>query len=632
MSWTAAFSRRLAWPGGWPGGVLVAAAFLLLAVVTYRGTLHEPLGSDARFLTYQNAYVRDPAGIGRIWTADFFEGAITHGVPYLSGYYRPITNAAFWLEYRLAGDRDPWYRLSQILLHAVNALLVFLVCRRITRDRLAAIVAGLLFLLHPVHAFAASEPAARADVLFPMFYLVAILVFDSALDETTRARAAWKVGLTVPLFALALLSKEMGITLPAVLALLAFYRHRERGVPVQRLWWTVPAWVTAGAYVVWRFGVLELHTHQIGYGDLYGRFVLALGALKGMLIHVARIAVPHGAAYPELNPHLINWTDAPLGDPLTYAAVAVIGSLAVVGFLWRRSPVLAFWSAFFFVTFSPLLRVDQIAGTLGHNIILTQERWIYLPSVALVGAAGVGVARLARAIERPAWRAALATAVLGVLVFFGRSSAVHAGRLDDPFAQLRRLYLLPEERLSRLQLANKLILYAQWVAVPMGDRREAEARARQAVHLVPDSPITAAALADILSQTRKWDEVVTILTPWLAPSLEELRRFEQTNVRVGDDLNRVNPLIPFLLARAHAHLGHGRQAMTLLCESARRDFDRRSIVTALRETYALTGAPQCHNAGNRGACISGVELPDQLDWTSSRTGPACEHWADAIER
>ncbi|NIQ59535.1 MAG: hypothetical protein GWN71_41145, partial [Gammaproteobacteria bacterium] len=101
-----------------------------------------------------------------------------------------------------------------------------------------------------------------------------------------------------------------------------------------------------------------------------------------------------------------------------------------------------------------------------------------------------------------------------------RAAVVHAGRDGDPFAQLRRLYLVPEDRLSRMQRANRLLLYAQVVAAPTGDLAEAEARARRAVALAPDSPIPAAGLATILGRAGKWEEVVRILAPWWPMTVE----------------------------------------------------------------------------------------------------------------
>lgn len=614
-------STTLSWAG-------LAAIFMLLSLAVYHGSLRAPLTGDARLLTYQNAFTRDPGGLARFWTADFFEGAITPGFTYRTGYYRPITNVLFWIEYRLAGSRALLYNLSQVLLHGLSAFLVFLLCLRIRRDHLAAGIAGLLFVLHPVNAFVATEPAALSDVVSPAFYILGLLAFDSALRDAKRLAAAWKIGLAVALYLLAILSKEMGITFPAVLVGLVVYRHFESGVPLRRVAWTLPAWAAFAGYLVWRFGILGLPSPSAGYAGTYPPLVLALDGLKGGLIHISRILLPLGAGYPRLNPQLVNFAGAPLSDPLFYAALAVMLALTVVALLPSRAPVLAFWSGFFLVTYSPLLIVDKTAGSLGLNIILADERWIYLPSVAVVAVAGLGVARLARSYPGRAQRALLAAVMVAIFLLLGRAAAEHAGRAEDPYARLRWLYSLPEERLTRMQKANKLILYARWVAVPTGDLEEAQARAEEAARLAPDSPIPAAALADVLGRSGDWERVNEVLSPWLAPSRSQLEAAAETNPNVLFDLSRVGALIPFTLARASAYLGNGVNAMNLLCESVRRGHDEGAIAELLRVNYAMNGPPRCFGAPDPGACVAGVALPGGDAWKRPFDGASCPAWAD----
>lgn len=603
----------------------MAVGLMLLALVTYHGSLGAPLSSDGRFLTYQNEYVRDPGGLVDFWTADFFEGAITHGVTYRSGYYRPITNTLFWLEYRIAGRRDGVYNLFEVLLHGLNAFLVFLLCLRIARSRLVAAVAAVFFVLHPVHAFAATEPAAQADVLFALFYLLGLLVFDRALEAGRLREAAWRIGLATVLCLLTVLSKEMGITLPAAFVLLVLFRHFKDGVSLERVSWTGPAWAVLVAYLVLRFGVLELAAANIGYGQVYSPLVLALGAVKGVLIQISRILVPLGAGYPELNPGLVNFVASPLEDPLTYVSLILVLSLVVVALMWRWNPFLAFWSGFFLVAYSPLLSIDNIAGSLDYNILLTQERWVYLPSVAVAACLGWVIGRLVD--KRPRTAPALLAGGVVLSALLGFAASVHAKSYADPFARLRRLYLLPEDRLGRMDRANKLLLYARWVAAPMGDLGEAAKRAREAVRIVPDSPIPAAALGEILVQSGEWEEAIAVLTPWLSPSPERLARFHETNFRVYDDLNRVNPFIAFLLASAHAGAGDGREAARLLCEAARRDYDHARIQAALREDYALNGPPGCDEAADRAECVAGAHLPEG----AARAG-TCSAWEGLFGR
>jgi hypothetical protein len=612
----------------------LGAALALAVFVTYHASLRVPLDSDARFLTYANAYTLAPDGLARIWTADFFQGAITHGVTYASGYYRPVTNAVFWFEYRLAGRR-PWpYHATQLLLHALNGFLLFLLVRRLTGRWWAGAFAAFVFVVHPVNAFAASQPAARGDVLFVVFYLLALLVFDGALVAPAGTRVRWRLALTVLLFLCSVLSKEMGITLPAALGLLVLYRHFERGADWRGLLWTAPAWAAGGAYLVWRFAILRLPVSMptVGYAAEYPPYVLFLAALKGPLIHLSRLVVPLGATYPELDPSLVNYAARTWADPLALVAAAVAVVLVLLAFRWRRDRDLAFWSGLFLVTYAPLARVDNIAGTLSLNVFLTQERWIYLPGMAAIGAFAVGAARLADRLSVPSRRPLLAAAASAVILLLGSAASQHAGRHADPFAELRRLYLQPEDRLSRFERANKLLLYADWVAMPRGDSADAEARARSAVQSVPDSPIPAVALAGILGRRGEWTEVRPLLEPWFDPPLSRLLAIRGTNPRVGDDMNRVSVVIPYLLARADAHAGNGPLAAALLCESVRRDLDQGRIAVAARELYALDGPPRCLAAAGPAACAARVELPAGSPFRPPFDSASCRNWPAALAR
>ena len=583
--------------GEWPpwlrlaqgGGRLPLLALLLLALATaaYQPRLPAPLTSDARFLAYRNARVLDPGGLGRVWTEDYFAGAMTP-VPYRSGYYRPVTNSLFWLEYRWAGERDAAYNLLQVLLHALNAFLLALLVSALTRDRGVGALTGVLFVVHPAHAFAASEPAARADVLFVTFYLLGALAFERALARREGGAPVFLLASVVLLYLLSVLSKEMGITLPAVLSALVLLHHYRDGVPLTRLAWTVPVWVAAGGYVLWRFVLLDLETASMGYTAVHGRAVLVLAALKTLPIHLSRLLLPLGPSYPELNPRLIATVSRPAADPLSYIAVGVVGALVAGALLWRRSPLLAFWCAFFLVSVSPLLDVDSIGGTLDTDVVLAQERWIYLPSVAVLAVLAQGAFRLLRSAS-PVRQRVLAGACVAVVGGLGISARVHAGRHDDPFAQLRSLYLLPEERLDRMQRANRLMLYANLVALPMGDAVEAEARARGANQLVPDSPLVALNFASVLAARGKWEEAADALRPWFAPTPERLRALHATNFRVYDDVNRVSADVAVLLARAEAHGGRPGAAASTLCEAARRGGERFRVEAAWSELWSMRG-------------------------------------------
>jgi hypothetical protein len=369
---------------------------------------------------------------------------------------------------------------------------------------------------------------------------------------------------------------------------------RDR-MPLERMIWTAPVWVASAGYLLWRFGILDVGTTSMGYGEAQSTLELTLATLKTIPIHLSRIVLPLWPTYPELNPALVSYVSRPFTDPLTYVTLATVGALGVGALAWGRYPMVAFWVAFFLVTLSPLLRIDDIGGTLDTDVILAQERWIYLPSVAALALIAQGVivlAGLIRAHAPPRQRMVAGGAAAALLLTLGFVAARHAGRHEDPFALLRRLYLIPDDRLGRMQHANRLLLYANLVAVPRRDLADAESRVREAAQLVPDSPLVALNVARVIAEQEKWDEVLTVLTPWLSPSPEQMDAHSRTNFRVYDDLNRTSPEIPLLLARARARLGQGEAALSLVCEAERRGASADRLAATRQEIQTLLPAAQ----------------------------------------
>jgi hypothetical protein len=593
----------------------IALLLIPLPLLLYSGEITAPLGSDARFLTHQNRFNQTPSGLAQIWTSDFFEGGGDEGVSLRSGYYRPVTSTVYWALHAVAGTRAAPYNLFQMLMHGINAALVLLVLQALSGSALVAVVGGVLFLVHPVHAFAAVEPAALADVLFPVFYLLALAAFDRALRRAGEGPTGVWIALAALAYAGAVLSKEMGITFPAVAVALVLYRHSRAGsapgsdegeaeasglgrspCPRRALAWTLPFWGVLVAFLVWRFGILAFPLHDFGYVETHGAAAVVGAGFEGLLIHLSRIVAPTGPTFPELNPGLRNMLGPPWADPRVWVGVALVGVLTVLAVGWRRRPAAAFWSAFLLLTFSPLLSVESIARSIHPDLILTEERWIYLPSVALFAAAGYGARALWRRAEGVGARRLVAGAGLLVIALLAWASVLHAGRFRDPYADLRRLYLFSEDELSRKELAQRYLMYAQWVAAPGGDLEEAEARARRAHEIVSDSPLTALGLARILEQRGKWDAVTSVLEPWHRPSAAALDSLAVTNPRVEEDVYRTAPSVALLLTRAAAESGEGDAALRYLCDARALGAPDGEVAEALRRVpgaEGLTAAAAC---------------------------------------
>src|SRR5881409_489176 len=205
---------------------------LLIAVVTFAAflpALHNQFvnwDDDKNFL--ENPHYR---GLG--WTQLSWMWT-TH-----MGHYIPLTWMTFGLDYLLWGMNPRGYHLTNLLLHAANAVVFFFITRRLLTRALpsaserghaltvSAAFSALVFAIHPLRVESVAWATERRDVLSGLFYLLTLLSYLRACERGARGRRSY--WLSVALFACALLSKSMAVSLPVVLLILEVYPLRRLG-------------------------------------------------------------------------------------------------------------------------------------------------------------------------------------------------------------------------------------------------------------------------------------------------------------------------------------------------------------------------------------------------------------------
>src|SRR5512140_1978683 len=89
-------------------------------------------------------------------------------------YYRPLNRATYLFDYRVAGMNPAWYHGVNIIIHLGSVLLLFLAGRRLLNDWRGALVAALIFAVHPVNSEAVNFISAR-NTLMALFFSLASL-------------------------------------------------------------------------------------------------------------------------------------------------------------------------------------------------------------------------------------------------------------------------------------------------------------------------------------------------------------------------------------------------------------------------------------------------------------------------
>ena len=336
---------------------------------------------------------------------------------FTSGYFNnwhPVTWLSHMLDYHLFGLDAGMYHVVNVLFHLVNTLVLFEVLRRSTarpesaarlRNTICSGVVAALFAVHPLHVESVAWIADRKDLLSGCFGLLTVLAY---LHYVTRPSILRYLPVLF-LFALAVMSKSMLVTLPAVLLLLDYW-------PLGRL---NP--VAAPPESGWsRFGKLVLEKVPL--------FALSAGAGVAAFILRTPEMAPAGSRVANAIVASVGYIEKALwpvrlcvyyphpGDTLSVARIA--GSAAVLVLLTalalsqaRRRPYLFVGWFWYLITLAPASGIVQIGS---HA---TADRYTYLPLTGLFIAAVWAVADLvARRKTASVLAVAAAAAVCGVLV------------------------------------------------------------------------------------------------------------------------------------------------------------------------------------------------------------------------
>jgi tetratricopeptide (TPR) repeat protein len=194
----------------------VGALFLGLALCCYWPALRGGLVWD------DQAHVTRPdlqsvAGLGRIWT-DL----------HATQQYYPVLHSAFWIEHRLWGDSTLGYHLVNVALHVAAAWLLVLLLVRLRVP--GALLAGTIFVVHPVCVESVAWISEQKNTLSLVFYLCSALAYLRFDQERARSpgggpAAARAYALALALFVLALLTKSVTATLPAALLVVLWWQR-----------------------------------------------------------------------------------------------------------------------------------------------------------------------------------------------------------------------------------------------------------------------------------------------------------------------------------------------------------------------------------------------------------------------
>lgn len=485
---------------------------LLITLVAYAPAWHGTrLWDDDAHLTRVD--LRSAAGLWQIW---FSPGA--------TAQYYPVAHSAFWFMHALWGESTLGYHLVNIVLHASSAWLLVVILLRLNVP--GAMLAGLIFAVHPVHVESVAWMTELKNTLSGVLYLLA--AFSYLRFDRDRRRAPYLTALV--LFVLALLAKSVTATLPAALLVVFWWqrgrlRWREDVIPLLPFF-------AMGLLSGWFTAFVE-RVYIGATGADYQIPFLARVAIAGRALwfYLGKLAWPSNLIfmYPK-------WP----ADSSAPALVWTVAALAVLAALWtirRRSRAPLAAMLFFAGTLFPALGFVNVYP---FKYTFVADHFQYLASIGMIALAAAGLTWLARKWmnERDAFVALALVVCLPFALLTFRQSRQYADaetlyrttlarnpnalvahiKLGELYFQQQRFELAVAETREALRLTpdspelkNNLgtILFRSADAmVDGGDIAAAIAMYRESLRLNPTNPETHHNLGSAFARSRRWTEAI----------------------------------------------------------------------------------------------------------------------------
>lgn len=361
-----------------PGGVAAYAAVGLLAVVVFVPAFY------AAFLWDDTIIVNLPevvSGFADIWlNPRLIEG---------EAHYWPVVYTTFWVEYLLWGLDPSGYHAVNVVLHAANSMLVYALLRRFTVP--GAWAAAAIFAVHPAHVDSVAWAIERKDVLSTLFYLSSAMAYVN-WDERQREAVARRSGraprgeadrsrsgrnealyaASLVLFALALLSKSIVVTLPVMLVVYLWWRTgRVAGRDAIR---TIPFFAVAVGVTL---ADLAYYRSRESLSLDISLAERAQILSRSFWHYVEKLLLPNGLLplYPRWD---VDGADL-LGWGLLLAGVVVVVGLWILRHHIGRGPLAGL--LFFGVTLAPVLGIIDF-GYMRTSYVA--DRFQYLAGIGLI--------------------------------------------------------------------------------------------------------------------------------------------------------------------------------------------------------------------------------------------------------
>jgi len=388
---------------------ILLGAIVLLGIIAYSPLLKADfiIIDDPQYLT-ENTLVQDFSlnTIDEVFTSNTY------------GHYQPLSVLSYIIDHALWGNNATGYHLTNILLHLINIILVFLLTRKLGQNNTVGFVSALLFSVHPMHVESVAWISERKDVLYAVFYLGSCLSYLKYLEKDKDKKAF--PFLPLILFVLSLLSKSMAMTLPVMLLLFDYFKSGK--ISKKDILIKLPFFALSIL-----FGIIAINTQQSAgfinhfeheYNIIDRLFLLSYS----VVFYLFRFFMPYKSGFYYQYPD----KESGILPPEFYVSGIILIIIVIVAFYLRsQKKKLFFGLLFFIISISVVLRIIPLEGFLWEHNVYVGYVGLYLASSWIV---------VDWLFNKPKTQKALLAFLLLLATVFAIKSFIRAGEWESTFS------------------------------------------------------------------------------------------------------------------------------------------------------------------------------------------------------
>ncbi|MES1168186.1 MAG: hypothetical protein ABUL61_03345, partial [Oleiharenicola lentus] len=294
-------------------------------------------------------------------------------------YWHPLTWLSHMLDWQLFGASATGHRAVSVLWHAANAVLAFLVLRRLTGAWWTAFFSAAFFAWHPLRVESVVWVTERKDVMSGCFFLLTLLAYTQYAQRFKAGQPAGRAyGLTLALFLGGLMCKPSLVALPLVLLALDVWPLRRLSLQPAAGWWRenrcaimekLPFFVLSAVIAVVTIrmqAAINAFALAVPLADRLGNAAVSVARYLGHVLWPANLAFfyEHPGAWPLV----------------AVAGAGLLGLLLTAVAWWRRDRepwILVGW-LWFVAMLLPSLGLLQV------GLQAMADRYTYLPVLGLL--------------------------------------------------------------------------------------------------------------------------------------------------------------------------------------------------------------------------------------------------------